>query len=204
MLVVGFHTHTQQVFFNLPSGPCVCVCVLVIFCRVIVTVLSFSNGVAAKEGGGDDLYASANINSEQYFIKCPQCQKGCQTFQGLKEHLETVHAAMMDQANNGGTMTPVSSVASASSPSPSVAVGAYTCTQCTTSFAAKEQLEKHELLHSPNAQVVSENFTKFGSQKMIFSKIHNFSPLPFQFHSIKQHLKTAATVPFQTNTRPHL
>lgn len=53
--------------------------------------------------------------------------------------------------------TPVSSVASASSPSPSVVGGGYSCSQCTTTFAAKDQLEKHELLHSPNAQVVSVN-----------------------------------------------
>lgn len=104
--------------------------------------------MAAKEG--DEVYSSSG---SEYFIKCPQCQKGYQTFQALKEHLEASHS-MVDATGmeNGGT--PVSSVASASSPSPSV-VGAYNCSQCTTSFAAKDQLEKHELLHSPNAQVVS-------------------------------------------------
>lgn len=171
-----------------------CVCAL-IFC-LIITVLSFSNGVAAKEGSGggsssDDLYSSsANISSEQYFIKCPQCQKGYQTFQALKEHLETVHAAMMDQAN-GGTMTPVSSVASASSPSPSVVVGAYSCTQCTTSFAAKEQLEKHELLHSPNAQVVSAN--KKHTQKIISLKL--------EFEMDLQVDKSALSSYFQKTTK---
>lgn len=94
-------------------------------------------------------------SNAEYFIKCPQCQKGYQTFQALKEHLETTHSVV--DASNATTMengTPVSSVASASSPSPSV-VGPYNCSQCTTSFVAKDQLEKHELLHSPNAQVVS-------------------------------------------------
>lgn len=48
----------------------------------------------------------------------------------------------------------------ASSPSPNLVGpgGPFGCSQCTTSFATKDQLEKHELLHSPNAQVVSGDF----------------------------------------------
>ncbi|KAJ8980222.1 hypothetical protein NQ317_010219 [Molorchus minor] len=84
---------------------------------------SLTNGAIKEE----DL----NVSTE-YFIKCPQCQKGCQTFQSLKEHME-----------------------SAVSPTPTLtgAGGAFGCSQCTTSFSTKDQLEKHELLHSPNAQV---------------------------------------------------
>lgn len=115
-------------------------------CICFIAVLSLSNGIAAKEGG-EEGYSS---NSE-YFIKCPQCQKGCQTFQALKEHLETSHSAVDATA----AITMENGTASASSPSPSVGGGSYNCSQCTTSFAAKDQLEKHELLHSPNSQVVS-------------------------------------------------
>lgn len=119
---------------------------VVLFC-LCVTVLSLSNGIGAKEG--EEAYST---NSE-YFIKCPQCQKGYQTFQALKEHMETSHSTA--DVNNPATENgAISSVPSASSPSPSV-VGPYSCSQCTTSFATKDQLEKHELLHSPNAQVVS-------------------------------------------------
>lgn len=50
-------------------------------------------------------------------------------------------------------------VAAPGAPSPSPSMigpgGPYGCSQCSTSFATKDQLEKHELLHSPNAQVVS-------------------------------------------------
>ncbi|XP_060524660.1 zinc finger protein 1 isoform X2 [Cylas formicarius] len=86
----------------------------------------------------------------EYFIKCPQCQKGCQTFQALKEHIEIVHSELAVSAENGlpHTGAPASPVPPLAGPG-----GPYGCAQCSTSFPAKEQLEKHELLHSPNAQV---------------------------------------------------
>ncbi|XP_018328543.1 zinc finger protein 1 isoform X2 [Agrilus planipennis] len=85
------------------------------------------------------------------FIKCPQCQKSCQTFQSLKEHMEVAHADGNIALENGvGLSLP------SASPTPSLTPGnggPYGCSQCTTSFGTKDQLEKHELLHSPNAQV---------------------------------------------------
>ncbi|CAH1101279.1 unnamed protein product, partial [Psylliodes chrysocephalus] len=85
----------------------------------------------------------------EYFIKCPQCQKGCQTFQALKEHMECAH---MDPSSlsEAGCLTAPSSI----SPTPNLGcTGPFGCSQCTTTFSSKDQLEKHELLHSPNAQV---------------------------------------------------
>lgn len=66
--------------------------------------------------------------------------------------METAHTDV-GPAENGAVAT----APSASSPSPSLLGpgGPFGCSQCTTSFATKDQLEKHELLHSPNAQVVS-------------------------------------------------
>lgn len=41
--------------------------------------------------------------------------------------------------------------------SPSISVdGSYACSQCSASFLNRDQLEKHELSHSPNSTVVSE------------------------------------------------
>ncbi|XP_030760348.1 zinc finger E-box-binding homeobox protein zag-1 isoform X2 [Sitophilus oryzae] len=85
----------------------------------------------------------------EYFIKCPQCQKGCQSFQALKEHMELSHTEL-----TASSETSMSVASSAVSPSPLGGPGGpYGCAQCSASFASKEQLEKHELLHSPNAQV---------------------------------------------------
>lgn len=40
--------------------------------------------------------------------------------------------------------------------SPSISAdGSYACPQCSASFLNRDQLEKHELLHSPNSLVVS-------------------------------------------------
>uniref|UniRef100_A0A6P7GNG9 Zinc finger protein 1 isoform X1 n=1 Tax=Diabrotica virgifera virgifera TaxID=50390 RepID=A0A6P7GNG9_DIAVI len=86
----------------------------------------------------------------EYFIKCPQCQKGCQTFQALKEHMECAHMDLSIVSEASGMTVP-----NAVSPTPSMAGagGPFGCSQCTTTFSSKDQLEKHELLHSPNAQV---------------------------------------------------
>lgn len=95
-----------------------------------------------------------NTTTNDYFIKCPQCQKGCQTFQALKEHMESNHQDLA--VTEHGPL----SISSAVSPTPPTTVvgGPFGCTQCTTSFSSKDQLEKHELLHSPNANVVSVHF----------------------------------------------
>ncbi|XP_066248929.1 zinc finger E-box-binding homeobox protein zag-1 isoform X2 [Euwallacea similis] len=87
--------------------------------------------------------------SPEFFIKCPQCQKGCQSFQALKEHMDIAHGDLTATSENSLSVT------SAVSPTPIgvSAGGRYNCSQCNTSFSAKEQLEKHELLHSPNAHV---------------------------------------------------
>nr|CAD7261325.1 unnamed protein product [Timema shepardi] len=88
---------------------------------------------------------------DDYFIKCPQCQKGYPGFQALKEHVEAAHPAPDSQ---GGA--PASPLGGPPSPGPVVGPGgSYACSQCSASFLNKDQLEKHELLHSPNAQVVS-------------------------------------------------
>lgn len=108
---------------------------------IIVSAPSLTNGAIKEE--------ELNANAE-YFIKCPQCQKGCQSFQALKEHMEIAHSDLTATSENS------LSVASAVSPTPlGGSGGRYGCSQCSSSFSSKEQLEKHELLHSPNAQVVS-------------------------------------------------
>lgn len=114
---------------------------------IFVTVSPLTNGLSKES---DDLNTStAPTTNNDYYIKCPQCQKGCQTFHSLKEHMETSHADLTTTIpQDNTTTTPNVTV----SPTPG---GPFGCSQCTTSFATKDQLEKHELLHSPNAQVVS-------------------------------------------------
>lgn len=116
-------------------------------------VSPITNGISKES---EDL-----ASSPDYYIKCPQCQKGCQTFQALKEHMETSHSDLIPPLENGvlGCSTPVNGLTPGASVSPSLSLvsseGPFGCSQCTTSFTTKDQLEKHELLHSPNAQVVS-------------------------------------------------
>ncbi|KAF7286259.1 hypothetical protein GWI33_006553 [Rhynchophorus ferrugineus] len=91
----------------------------------------------------------------EYLIKCPHCQKGCQSFSALKEHTELVHTELTASSETSMSVT------SAVSPTPLGGPGGpYGCTQCSASFASKEQLEKHELLHSPNAQVSCKTCNK--------------------------------------------
>lgn len=61
------------------------------------------------------------------------------------------------------TATENGAIPGAVSPTPSLSGtgGPFVCSQCTSSFPSKDQLEKHELLHSPNAQVVSRWFSVF-------------------------------------------
>lgn len=93
---------------------------------------------------------------QEYSIKCPQCQKGCQTFQALKEHIEVSHSELSSLSSSDADSLCISNVISTTPPLSNG--GQFGCLHCTTSFSSKELLDKHELLHSPNAQVVSLNF----------------------------------------------
>lgn len=64
-------------------------------------------------------------------VKCLHCLKYFSGFDMLKEHIQLCH--------------------------PERAVG-YSCVQCNAAFANREQLEKHQVLHSPESQVVSKFF----------------------------------------------
>ncbi|GJQ72820.1 hypothetical protein Trydic_g1470 [Trypoxylus dichotomus] len=108
---------------------------------------SIVNGLGSGKEGDD------HSSSQDYFIKCPQCQKGYQTFQSLKEHMGACHPDLGATPENSAVLpTPAGAPIS---PTPSVVGtgGPFACSQCATSFPTKDQLEKHELLHSPNAQV---------------------------------------------------
>lgn len=75
---------------------------------------------------------------------CPFCREPLD-LGSLKEHLD-----------GGCRARPPSSQ---SSPPPTAVVaagGQYGCLQCNAAFGNRDLLEKHELLHSPNAQVVSD------------------------------------------------
>ncbi|XP_056648503.1 zinc finger E-box-binding homeobox 2 isoform X1 [Diorhabda sublineata] len=109
-----------------------------------------SNGTASPLTNGTIKEEDLTPISPDYCIKCPQCQKGMQTFQALKEHVECCHMEISNVSE------PISLTApSAVSPTPTLVGtgGPFGCSQCTTTFSSKDQLEKHELLHSPNAQV---------------------------------------------------
>ncbi|XP_063230752.1 zinc finger protein 1 isoform X2 [Bacillus rossius redtenbacheri] len=86
---------------------------------------------------------------DDFFIKCPQCQKGYPGFQALKEHLETSHH---HQAPGDAAPPPLPPPPGSPSPQPTPG-GGHSCPQCGSSFLSKELLEKHEAMHSPNAQV---------------------------------------------------
>ncbi|EEB10085.1 zinc finger protein, putative [Pediculus humanus corporis] len=92
--------------------------------------------------------AEAEITNPDYFIKCLHCQKAYPGLQALRDHIEADHL---------GNLSPneaLSPVQGSYSPAPvPVQGGLHACSQCSVSFSTKDQLEKHELLHSPNAQV---------------------------------------------------
>lgn len=64
-------------------------------------------------------------------VKCPHCFKAFANFDTLKDHIPICRPER---------------------PVP------FTCMQCNAAFSTREQLDKHELLHSPNAQVVSAKY----------------------------------------------
>ncbi|KAJ9585912.1 hypothetical protein L9F63_020446, partial [Diploptera punctata] len=108
---------------------------------------SVADDVGAGGGGPGDC-----------FIKCPHCQKGYPGFQALKEHVESSHPPPQHLgADDTGASQPTSPVGSPAPNNP-VPGGGYACSQCNMRFMQKDQLEKHELLHSPNAQVESSSF----------------------------------------------
>ncbi|CAG9823314.1 unnamed protein product [Phaedon cochleariae] len=107
---------------------------------------SLLNGVIKEE----DL---APTPTPEYFIKCPHCQKGCQTFQALKEHMDSAHQDPSVASSDRGSDASLSGPGPNSPAPPAGQGGAFGCAQCSASFQCKDQLEKHELMHSPHAQV---------------------------------------------------
>ncbi|XP_050434706.1 zinc finger protein 1-like isoform X2 [Adelges cooleyi] len=71
---------------------------------------------------------------------CPFCRDPLESMGSLKEHLDS------------GCRARPSSQPSPPSSQPSTG-GQYGCLQCNAAFGNRDLLEKHELLHSPNAQV---------------------------------------------------
>lgn len=118
---------------------------------------AISPGSGADDVGGGAGGVGAPGIAADYFIKCPQCHKGYPGFQALKDHVESSHPPPPHLGGDDGVSQPTSPVGSPApnTPAGATAGGIYACSQCSTSFLHKDQLEKHELLHSPNAQVVS-------------------------------------------------
>lgn len=127
-----------------------------------------------EAGSGVAAVADAVQDPEQYFIKCQHCHKGYPGFQALNEHVDREHPAIRSALLNGAGSPPQGSAASPPlTPTPSTASsngilaapavplplrtkgGGHACAQCNSAFSTRDQLEKHELVHSPNIQVVS-------------------------------------------------
>lgn len=87
------------------------------------------------------------------YIRCSQCQKSFPGFAAIKAHMQTAHDT------NSGSPSPTPGLGSplGLDPPPTPG-GAFACQQCNLAFALREHLEKHELVHSPNAQVVSTHY----------------------------------------------
>ena len=121
---------------------------------------AISPGSGADDVGGGAGGVGVPGIAADYFIKCPQCHKGYPGFQALKDHVESSHPPPPHPGGDDGVSQPTSPVGSPApnTPAGAAAGGIYACSQCSTSFLHKDQLEKHELLHSPNAQVVSTFF----------------------------------------------
>lgn len=96
-------------------------------------------------------YQDHHLQQQQQQQHCPFCREPLD-LGSLKEHLD-----------GGCRARPPSSQPSPPPPQPpppsaSMAItgtGQYGCLQCNAAFSNRDLLEKHELLHSPNAQVVS-------------------------------------------------
>lgn len=134
-----------------------------------------------EAGSGVAAVADAVQDPEQYFIKCQHCHKGYPGFQALNEHVEREHPSAHPAGlglgsavlNGGGSPTQGSAASPPLTPTPSTASsngilaasavplplrtkgGGHACAQCNSAFSTRDQLEKHELVHSPNIQVVS-------------------------------------------------
>lgn len=65
-------------------------------------------------------------------VKCAHCHKFYSSFESLKEHIQVSHSEQT--------------------------IG-FPCVQCNAAFSNRDQLDKHEQLHSPHAPVVSQTFS---------------------------------------------
>ena len=102
----------------------------------------------------------------EYFAKCWLCSKGFPSPGVLREHLQSVHnesaaaaaAAMAAlQPPPLSTTTTTTTTSSSSSSTSSLTAAKHACLQCSATFSEREELERHELTHSPTAQVVTSN-----------------------------------------------
>lgn len=117
--------------------------------RYVLTFVYLSFSVPLSPAAVKAL-TEADITNPDYFIRCLHCQRAYPGLQALRDHIDSDHL---------GNLSPneaLSPVQSSYSPVPVPMLGGHhSCSQCSVSFSSKDQLEKHELLHSPNAQVVS-------------------------------------------------
>ena len=91
----------------------------------------------------------------EYFAKCWLCSKGFPSSSVLRDHLQTVHnESAAATAAAMAVLQPMPTSTSSSSSTSSLTPMKHTCLQCNATFAERDELERHELTHSPTAQVV--------------------------------------------------
>ncbi|XP_037944344.1 zinc finger protein 1-like [Teleopsis dalmanni] len=92
------------------------------------------------------------------------------------QHQHNVHH-LSHNAGNSSSLYDLDGARSTSSPSSTLgdsSAGHYQCMQCTATFQTRDQLEKHELLHSPNAQAQSQGGANQVSSSFMKNEIKQF------------------------------
>jgi hypothetical protein len=122
--------------FFVYSDRCLCIFIFDLFLHTVPLPGMSLEGLLKDY---QDLHHQQQQQQQQQHLQyCPFCRESFD-LGSLKEHLD------------GGCRARPSSP-----PSTTVAIaGQYGCLQCNAAFGNRDLLEKHELLHSPNAQVVS-------------------------------------------------
>ncbi|XP_054161731.1 zinc finger E-box-binding homeobox 1-like [Oppia nitens] len=87
--------------------------------------------------------------------RCPHCGRifrGQRSTLSLEEHINSIHAVVVPSSKSNMASSPLASHSSDAIVSRTLTDKKYVCTQCKASFTQKDQLDKHELIHSSQGQ----------------------------------------------------
>ncbi|CAG2161427.1 unnamed protein product [Oppiella nova] len=118
-------------------------------CPFALTTWMIDNGAGASET--NETTAPLNV----LHARCPHCGRifrGQRSSLSLQEHISSIHAVVVPSSKSNMASSPSASHSSDALVGPTHNDRTFVCSQCKASFAQRDQLEKHELIHSSQGQ----------------------------------------------------